>query len=258
MAIASSPTSPSRTSRSVIRTESPPHPGSNYRVRFLTFPWGKVLTSGGRGAVPDWFWVPPHTRQDRVRVGPLKTKDRPHVCSPRRRKPSPTGKVDRAQPGTDEGNQPKSEKQATLNGSISHSMWPVSLLGYGPSSVTPYGVPPSPWGKATSGGGVSLSSPGGRCRRSGGRGAVPGWFWVPPHTRQGFALPPSPRRGFFPSSVPGCARSTFPEGKGFLRRGRSLTFPLAFQTFFPFTPFTNPLLCCKIGSSSQKLWEVWS
>ena len=60
------------------------------------------------------------------------------------RKPSPTGKVDRAQPGTDEGKQPKSEKQATLNGSVFHSMWPVSLLGHGPSSVTPYGVPPSP------------------------------------------------------------------------------------------------------------------
>ena len=34
-------------------------------------------------------------------------------------------------------------------------------------------------------GGVPLPSPGGRCRRSGGRGAVPGRFWVPPHTRQG-------------------------------------------------------------------------
>ena len=40
-----------------------------------------------------------------------------------------------------------------MNGSISHSMWPVLLLGCGPSSVTPYGVPPSPWGKASSGGG---------------------------------------------------------------------------------------------------------
>ena len=29
----------------------------------------------------------------------------------------------------------------------------------------------------------------------------------------------------FPSSVPGCARSTFPGGEGFLRRERSLTFP---------------------------------
>ena len=42
----------------------------------------------------------------------------PPVGSPRRRSPSPTGKVDRAQPGTDEGKQPKSEKQATLNGSV--------------------------------------------------------------------------------------------------------------------------------------------
>ena len=29
----------------------------------------------------------------------------------------------------------------------------------------------------------------------------------------------------FPSSGPGCARSTFPVGEGFLRRGRSLAFP---------------------------------
>ena len=42
---------------------------------------------------------------------------------------------------------------------------------------------------------------------------------APPHTRQGFALPPSPRRGLSPSSVPGCARSTFPGGEGDLRRG---------------------------------------
>ena len=69
---------------------------------------------------------------------------------PRRRKPSPTGKVDRAQPGPDEGKQPKSEKQATLNGSVFHSTWPVSLLWWGPAGVTPYGVPPCPWGKATS------------------------------------------------------------------------------------------------------------
>ena len=31
--------------------------------------------------------------------------------------------------------------------------------------------------------------------------------------------------GWFPSSGPGCARSTFPVGEGCLRRGRSLTFP---------------------------------
>ena len=51
---------------------------------------------------------------------------------PRRRQPSPTLKVDRAQPGPDEGKQPKSEKQATLNGSNLHPMWPVSLFGCGP------------------------------------------------------------------------------------------------------------------------------
>ena len=37
-----------------------------------------------------------------------------------------------------------------MNGSVFHSTWSVSLLGCGPSSVTPYGVPPSPWGKASS------------------------------------------------------------------------------------------------------------
>ena len=90
-------------------------------------------------------------------------------------------------------------------------------------------------GRLPPGEGAPLPSPGGRCRRSGGRGAVPGWFWVPPHTRQGFALPPSPRRGFFPSSVPGCARSTFPVGEGFLRRG-SLTFPVG-EGFLPARAF---------------------
>ena len=49
--------------------------------------------------------------------------------------------------------------------------------------------------------------------------ARPNISGVPPHTRQGFALPPSPRRGSGPSSVPGCARSTFPGGEGDLRRG---------------------------------------
>ena len=74
----------------------------------------------------------------------------PEAACPHGRKPSPTGKVDRAQPGPDEGKQPKSEKQATLNGCVFHLTWPVSLLGYSPSSVTPYGVPPSPEGKASS------------------------------------------------------------------------------------------------------------
>ena len=61
-------------------------------------------------------------------TGPGRTE----IRTPRRRKPSPTGKVDRAQPGPDEGKQPKSEKQAPLNGSNFHPMWPVSLFGCGP------------------------------------------------------------------------------------------------------------------------------
>ena len=43
--------------------------------------------------------VPPHTRQGFA----LPPSPRRGYESPRRRKPSPTGKVDRAQPGTDEG-----------------------------------------------------------------------------------------------------------------------------------------------------------
>ena len=117
------------------------------------FDWSPFLTAttprgrkrGGTRSDP----VPPRTRLGFAE--PPSRKERVFLSgSPRRRKPSPTGKVDRAQPGPDEGKQPKSEKQATLNGSVFHSMWPVSLLGCGPSSVTPYGVPPSPWGKATS------------------------------------------------------------------------------------------------------------
>ena len=130
--------------------------------------------------------------------------------------------------------------------------------GEGPSSVTPYGVPPSPWGKATYRRWRFLTFP---------------WGKVPPQRRKrggtGSVLRPAPHpSGLRPATLsqervfslirPGCARSTFPVGEGFLRRGRFLTFPLTFQTIFPFTPFTNPLLCCKIGSSSQKLWEVWS
>ena len=107
---------------------------------------------------------------------------------PRRRKPSPPGKVDRAQPGPDEGKQPKSEKQATLNGSVFHSMVPVSLLGCDPSSVTPYGVPPSPWGKATSGGGL-------------------GW--------RALCL----IGGFFPLIRHALRRATFTVGEGFLPAG---------------------------------------
>ena len=90
-----------------------------------------------------------------------------------------------------------------------------------------------------------LPSPGGRYRRSGGRGAVPGRFWVRPHTRQGYALPPSPRSGFFPSSVPGCTRSTFPVGEGFLRRGCSLPSLWLFKQFFRLPPLRIPYCVVK-------------
>ena len=55
---------------------------------------------------------------------------------------------------------------------LSHSSWPGSLGGLGPphpSRAAP--GPPSPWGKASSGGGW---------------GAVQTSFSMPPHTRQGF------------------------------------------------------------------------
>ena len=118
------------------RGRRPPGGGS------LPSPGGRCRRSGGRGAVPGWFWVPPHTRRGYA-LPP----------SPRR-------------------------------GFFPH-----------PSRLTACHLPRR--GRLPPGGGP-LPSPGGRCRRSGGRGAVPGWFWVPPHTRQGYALPPSPRRGFFP------------------------------------------------------------
>ena len=118
---------------------------------------------------------------------------------PRRRKPSPTGKVDRAQPGPDEGKQPKSEEQATLNGSVLHSMWPVSLLGCGPSSVRAFGPATFPvgegdlpagafphlprGGRLPPGGGVPLPSPGGR-RPPGGRSLTFPWGKVPPQRRK--------------------------------------------------------------------------
>ena len=111
------------------------------RRRGKTLSWERVAgrSPDGCGAVPRTNPVPPLFRRCGGTFPQGKVRKRP-----RRRKPSPTGKVDRAQPGPDEGKQPKNEEQATLNGSPFHSTWPVSLLGYGPSSVTPYGVPPSP------------------------------------------------------------------------------------------------------------------
>ena len=179
-------------------------------------------------------------------------------AAPAGRSPSPTGKVDRAQPGPDEGKQPKSEKQATLNGCISHSMWPVSLLGCGPSSVRAFGPATFPAGEGFLRRGRFLTFPWGKVppqrRKRGGTVLVLG---PAPHP-SGLRPATLSQERVFPSSVTPYGVPPSPQGKATSRRGRFLTFPLAFQTFFPFTPFTNPLLCCKIGSSSQKLWEVWS
>ena len=183
--------------------------------------------------------------------------------SPAGRKPSPTGKVDRAQPGPDEGKQPKSEKQATLNGSISHSMWPVSLLGYGPSSVTPNGVPPSPEGKASSGGGflpagafpyLPLGEGADLRRKRGSTGLVLG---TAPHP-SGLRPATLSQERVFPLIRPGL-RPVHLKRRGRLPPAEAFPYlSFGFSNIFSVYPFTNPLLCCKIDSSSQKLREVWS
>ena len=75
-----------------------------------------------------------------------------------------------------------------------------------PHPSGPLALPPSPWGKATSGGGCIHRS----------------LFLVyrgPLHTRQGLWPCHPLQAGEGPSSVPGFARSTFPVGEGDLRRG---------------------------------------
>ena len=125
-----------------------------------------------------------------------------------------------------------------------------------PSRVAP--GPHSPWGKAAYRRGRSLTFPWGKVppqrRKRGGIGLVLG---PAPHP-SGLCPATLSQERVFPLIRHALRRATFPAGEGDLPAGVLITFPLAFQTIFPFTPFTNPLLCCKIGSSSQKLWEVWS
>ena len=91
------------------------------------------------------------------------------------------------------------------NASVQRGLF-LTFRGF-PSSVTPYGVPPSPWGKATS-------------RRGSVHRGLALTFRGPLHTRPGFAGPPSPsRRGQDPSSVRAFGPATFPVGEGCLRRG---------------------------------------
>ena len=113
---------------------------------------------------------------------------KPKSSSPRRRMPSPPGKVDRAQPGTDEGKNPllgeggSAKPRRVWGGTnsdpvpplfrplrghlppgegwraaisrpygLSHSSWPGSLGELGPPHPSgPKALPPSPKGKATS------------------------------------------------------------------------------------------------------------
>ena len=49
---------------------------------------------------------------------------------------------------------------------------------------------------------LSLTFPWGKVARRAGRGAEQTRYRKPPHTRQGYALPPSPRRGFYSLTFP--------------------------------------------------------
>ena len=123
---------------------------------------GRAKGPDGSGAAGRTDLVPPLFR----RCGGTFPQGKVRV-RPRRRKPSPTGKVDRAQPGPDEGKQPKSEKQAPLNGSNLHPMWPVSLFWVRPphpSRLTACHLPRR--GRRPPGGGFSypLLGEGGRAK----------------------------------------------------------------------------------------------
>ena len=115
-----------------------------------------MLPSPGRGwpgQSPGRVWGGTQNRPVAAPLPPLRRHLPPREGkgSPAGRKPSPTGKVDRAQPGPDEGCRTKITKQATLNGKRFRSTWPVfdfSVVFPHPSG--PLALPPSPWGKATS------------------------------------------------------------------------------------------------------------
>ena len=125
--------------------------------------------------------------------------------SPRRRSPSPTGKVDRAQPGPDEGKQPKSEKTGHVERKC--SPFNVACLVIGVRPLIRHALR--------------------RATFPVGEGCLPAGVF--PYLPRGGRLPPG---GGVPSPSPwGKAASrrgsslTFPVGEGFLRRGRFLTFP---------------------------------
>ena len=108
--------------------------------------------------------------------------------------------------------------------------------GEGPSSVTPYGVPPSPQGKAASRRWRFLTFPWGEGAAA---AAEEGRY------RVGSGSRPTPVRASPCHPLPGegfslirhaLRRATFPVGEGILRRVLFLTFPLAFQTFFRLPP----------------------
>ena len=125
--------------------------------------------------------------------------------SPAGRKPSPTGKVDRAQPGTDEGCRTKIAKQATLNGKRFRSTWPVfdfSVVFPHPSRLTACHLPR---GGRRPPAGAFIPSPG-----RGWPGQSPGRVWGGTQNPPGTA-PLPPLRRHLP---PGEGKGTPPAGAG--------------------------------------------
>ena len=154
-----------------------------------TFPVGEGFLRRGsihRGLALT-FRGPLHTRRCGGTLSKQERAGAPHPARATPGPPSPWGKVPpqrRKRGGTKSVLRPAPHPSGLRPATLSQER-------VFPSSVTPYGVPPSPCGKASSGGCVPY-------------------------------------------------------------------LPFGFSNNFSVYPFTNPLLCCKIGSSSQKLWEVWS
>ena len=174
--------------------------------------------------------------------------------NPRRRKPSPPGKVDRAQPGTDEGDPARPKNRAKMNGNArrggyqppanlpKQSLWseplrgptfraapnrssyrptpvraspchPLPGEGFSPHPSGPMALPPSPEGKATSGGGCWILALLNSYSQVNNAPRFPPCGWPPAR-----AWPPGSgnRRRWF--RAPGFSGSPSPQPSG--RRGR--------------------------------------
>ena len=130
-----------------------------------------LLGEGGRAKGPDGCGGDPYrSRTDR------------NKGSPAGRKPSPTGKVDRAKPGTAEGCRTKIAKQATLNGKRFRSTWPVfdfSVVFPHPSRLTACHLPR--WGRRPPAGAAFT----GACSLSVGVPSTPAAAAAPSPSRRG-------------------------------------------------------------------------